>query len=310
MQRKLIWQGNSSATVTLPIHWVRERGLANGTEIEMVPSGEHLILGTKHNHHKRKISLEISKSIGSSVRKLLANLYRVGYDEITITFCTPAIGKHIQDAVWKELVGFECIQATENNYIIKDIADIDPESFPVLFKKSFLQLLAFTKEVAYLLQQKDRKRLEQALLQDIEINKLTNLSIRLLHKKMNDRRKIVVFASMLRAIEKSGDCYKDLVCACLQEKRFPSTKALRMLEQLNEILQQVYFLYYTFNLERTLLINEHTRALARALAKEADNDKIYRFCHSILQKIETLTGGPLVLCIEGEETIKKEDWIS
>lgn len=309
MKRKLVWQGNSSATLTLPINWVREQGLGEGAEIEVVPSGEHLIIGAKKNKTIRKISLELKTPVGSAVKKLIANLYRVGYDEIELTLPDKETEQHVQSCLWKELVGFESVKLSEKVILLKDIADLDPECFPMMFKKSFLLLLAFGREVLSHLKEKDSKSLEQAILRDLEINKITNLCRRLLHKKMNDRRKMITFASMLRAMEKTGDCLKELAAFCVENKVFPPPTALKTYEYLCECLQEIYSGYYRSNIERMLGLNDELRKLNRSLAKEPGMDKgFYRFYQAIIQHLETLMGGPLVLCIEGGETVRKEDW--
>ena len=134
MKRKLVWQGNSSATLTLPISWVREQGLGEGAEIEVVPSGDTLIIGTKKNRTVRKVTLELKQPVGSAIKKLIANLYRVGYDEIELTLPDKETERYIQDCIWKELVGFESVKLNEKTILLKDIADLDPECFPMMFE--------------------------------------------------------------------------------------------------------------------------------------------------------------------------------
>ncbi len=309
MKRKLVWQGNSSATLTLPISWVREQGLGEGAEIEVVPSGDTLIIGTKKNRTVRKVTLELKQPVGSAIKKLIANLYRVGYDEIELTLPDKETERYIQDCIWKELVGFESVKLNEKTILLKDIADLDPECFPMMFKKSFLLLLAFSQEVLHHVKEKDYRALEQAILRDLEINKITNLCRRLLHKKMNDRKKMITLASVLRALEKSGDCLKELAAFCAEARAFPPPKAIKTFEFLCEKIQEIYLLYYRSNLEKALSINGELRELSRSLVNEPALDKgVYRFYHGLIQHLETLTGGPMVLCLDGQETTRKEDW--
>jgi phosphate uptake regulator len=89
--------------------------------------------------------------------------------------------------------------------LLATIAELDPESFPVVFKKSFLVLLSLARETLHYLKTKDKEGLQRIYFQDQEVNKTTNLCLRMLSKKMNDRRKIVVLAGTLKAIEKMGD---------------------------------------------------------------------------------------------------------
>ena len=146
MKRKLIWQGNNSATMTLPIDWVRKQGLDSGQEIEVVHSGEFLVIGSKTPKTKQRIELHFTENVGSAVKKVLSELYRCGYDEILVNFQHKEIEPHIQDMAWHEMVGFEMMKLREGHILLKDIAELDPESFPVVFKKSFLLLLSVARE--------------------------------------------------------------------------------------------------------------------------------------------------------------------
>ncbi len=307
MKRKLIWQGNNSATMTLPIDWVRKQGLENGQEIEVVHSGEFLVVGSKTPKTKRRIELHFTENVGSAVKKVLTELYRCGYDEILINFQHREMELPIQDMAWHEMVGFELIKVKEGQTLLKNIAELDPEHFPVLFKKSFLLLMSLARELVHALRVKDKKSLEQMPLRDQEVNKTTNLCLRLLSKKMNDRKKITVLADVLRALEKMGDGFKDIAQNCLKRKEYPSQKTLADLELLNDKLQQIYILYSAFDLQKVLAVNQSLRDLNAKVGKE--EDFLSRYFHSLVQKMETLNGGAIILNIEGEEVVKEEDWV-
>lgn len=308
MRRKLIWQGNNSATLTLPINWVREKGLKEGAEIDVIRSGEHLMIGANERQKKKKISVEFKKNVKGAVKKLLASLYRNGYDEILINHNYHEIEKYAHKMVWTQLVGFEMIKKGEKQFLLKDIADLNPESFPVLFKKSFLLLLNFSEEIAHYLRKQDVAGLAEVISLDREINKTTNLCIRMLNKKMNDKNKIFAYTYMLRSMELLGDIFKDLAKSYIRKKKFPTQSALEILDDVVLKLRKIYSLYYNFDLEETLLLNDELRKLAKKLDEVSSRGNIYRFFHSILSKMETLTGGPLALNIEGQHEVKKDNW--
>ncbi len=59
-----------------------------------------------------------------------------------------------------------------------------------------------------------------------------------------------------------------------------------------------------------LLLNKELREINKKLMVDTSTNKdIYKFLSGIIQQMETLSRGLLVLNIEGDDIIKEEDWI-
>ncbi len=308
MKRRLVKQGNQSFTITLPVNWIRERGLQEKDDLEVVPSGDFLILGNRAAAKKRRISLHLTENYGPSIKKLLASLYRNGYDEVTLTVDYEGDGS-LHQFIWEELVGYEIIQRDTRCYVLRDIADLDPESFDVLFKECFLSLLNFKNEILQAINEQNREKLLQAVHHDVEINKLTNLCQRLLNKKMNDRRKIAILAAVLRGIEYIGDELKGLANFFAHQKAAPSPAAQEALTAVGQYLNETYFLYYNFNLNTLLKLHQKLSVLKDNLEIAPPRGEMSIFLNPILKKMKLLLEGPLVLKMNPDDQLKKEDWV-
>jgi phosphate uptake regulator len=307
MKRKIVGQGNNSLTVTIPIDWARAKGLSDGSEIDVMPSGEYLILGSE-NSVRKVISLDIGKA-STSVRKLISTLYRNGYDEIELKYKESVVADCVSNTVWRELVGFEVVKIKDGCLQIKDIAHLDPDSFPMLFKKNFLLILTILEDGLHQLRTRNREGMRNLFTQDSEINKTTNLCQRLLNKKMNDRRKIAVLTYVLKAMENFGDDFNDMLHYCLNKDKYPTPSTLKILEDIIYWFREAYNQYYKFDLESCLLSVEQIYQLRLSLAQGSTTGNIFQFLRGMCKKAGLIMEGSLVMNIEGR-TLKKEDWIS
>ena len=85
MKRKLIKQGLGGVTVSLPIKWVRKKGLGPGDEISIDEKEGALVLGGSGHTYKYKI-LEFDSVHRNLIRTAISSLYKRGYNELRIQF--------------------------------------------------------------------------------------------------------------------------------------------------------------------------------------------------------------------------------
>ena len=143
MKRKIIKQGNGTLTITLPKQWTKETGLTGNNEIEVEESGHNLIIMPELKKGKSSLNLNIKDISIKNSRTYISNAYKLGYDEIHVTFSHPSDLVTIQKTVDK-LLGFEIVSNTKGSCIIKSIAVINKDEFHSIFKKSYqLNLVSF-----------------------------------------------------------------------------------------------------------------------------------------------------------------------
>ena len=89
MKRKIIKQGISTLTISLPSKWVKQFNLEGGDEVEVIESDQNLIISTSQRIKAKSITLDITGLPDKIVWRYFTALYMSGYDEILIRFSEP-----------------------------------------------------------------------------------------------------------------------------------------------------------------------------------------------------------------------------
>jgi len=108
MKRKLVRQGGSAMTITLPSDWVKRFKLEGGDEIDLEEQQGKLIISTEAGKKENSIELSVS-GLGPMVKRVLGALYKTGYDEFSIRFETPEEFETAQQVIREQFVGFESV---------------------------------------------------------------------------------------------------------------------------------------------------------------------------------------------------------
>ena len=86
MKRRVIPQGNSTLTITLPRNWTKEMGINAGDELEVQVSGSSLLINTQQKKIKKTISINVDGLERLALAKFLNVCFEQGYDTITLTY--------------------------------------------------------------------------------------------------------------------------------------------------------------------------------------------------------------------------------
>lgn len=139
-ERKLVQHGPATLMVSLPAKWLKKNDLSKGNEISIEEKGKELILKTNKEKSKKVIELTLTSNIESSVRAVLKNLYRLGYDKITLKYSNPKVLDTITKETKKNLIGFEIIKRDNNKCIIENILEPSKDQFENIQSKLFLNI--------------------------------------------------------------------------------------------------------------------------------------------------------------------------
>jgi len=142
MKRKLIRQGGGKGlTVYLPKKWIDERHLGPGDEINIDELEDNLILSTAVKEEKSSVTLDIKGEHPMTIRTIIANAYRSGYDSIKVKFKNKEQRQIIEDVVSSNLLGFEVMGEKDDFLIIESVAEPSVEDFNAIFIK-ILQIVS------------------------------------------------------------------------------------------------------------------------------------------------------------------------
>lgn len=124
MLRKIVKQGNSALTLTLPSEWAKRFKLKAGDELEVIDEKDFLKISTE-KFGEKTIELDITKLNAPLIWTYVIASYRKGYDLIKLTFKKEQT-KIIQEAV-DALLGLAIIEQSNNSCVIKDLSAFPTE---------------------------------------------------------------------------------------------------------------------------------------------------------------------------------------
>ena len=140
MERKVVQHGPSTLMISLPSKWVKKKGLKKGDELDVEQKENNLIISLDKRKQKTEINLDLSSLEESSVRTILTNIYRLGYDKITINYQNNKILEIIKTLVEKNLLGFEITEKTATGCKIESITEPAMDQFENIFSKVLINI--------------------------------------------------------------------------------------------------------------------------------------------------------------------------
>ncbi len=181
MRRKIIKQGNNSYTVTLPIDWIRDENLAEGSEVDIVRENSQLNISLTKEAKKNqtKISIDLKNYNSRSIINILNQAYRKGYDIIILNYHNNDQLHCIKDNV-KGLFGFEVVDIKNNECILQNIAEPSGEKFDVILRKVFLIIKESSIEILNELKNNKAENIKKLEEEKKTFDNYTNLCRRLI----------------------------------------------------------------------------------------------------------------------------------
>ena len=108
-KRKLVKQGAATHMISLPSKWVKDNNLKKGDEVEVENLDKNLVISIEAPKKKTEISIKLSGLTETSIRTLITNTYRTGYDKITVELENSEQFKILKKIIETLLIGFEII---------------------------------------------------------------------------------------------------------------------------------------------------------------------------------------------------------
>ncbi|MCD4666655.1 hypothetical protein K8R47_02490 [archaeon] len=154
MKRKLVQQGTSTLMTSLPSKWIKYNNLKKGDEISLEIKDNSLAINSDIKQIKKETTININSSIESSIRTIITNYYRFGYDKLKINFNSENQFKIIKNTVKNNLIGFEIIKKSQNSCEIENITEPSKNQFDNIFLKVLFNIEELFKIIGDLLNNK------------------------------------------------------------------------------------------------------------------------------------------------------------
>jgi len=250
MRRKIIKQGHSTHTITLPASWVKKYGLKGGDEINVEKNNGSLIISTEKGYATKSIKLDIS-NLDPMIRRIIAAAYKSGYDDINVIFNSSNELKQIQKIMSDSCIGLAIVNEGKRNVAIRKITHVMYEEFDTLFRRTFLFLIAMGNDLLDASKIQDIDNIKSITLRDVNINKFTDFCRRILNKKgYTPVNKTSTIYYITEELEKIGDLYNNIAKHLSKNPTKLSNEVIKHFEDTNNYLKSFYDLFYKFELKK------------------------------------------------------------
>ncbi|MFH1589562.1 MAG: hypothetical protein ABIB43_03280 [archaeon] len=282
MKRKVIKQGASSLTISLPTKWTKKFKIESGDEVEVDDAGKDLLISTGHDFSSKKTTIDVSGLSLSMIRNYINAVYIRGDDEVNINFNNQETMELIQDSV-NHHIGFAIVQQQKNSCLIKDLSGTTSSEFDNILKRVFYMIISFGEEGLELI--KKQEPLKDFWKRDLTINKYIYYSLRMLNKKGHPEfEKTEFYYNILILLEHLADEYSRLYGNLKTPKLSPKT--IKIFEEVNKMFKDFFEVFYKFDkLKADNLVMKRRKIRESLLDTKNNNDLIVTYS---LRKIAEL----------------------
>ena len=253
MKRKLVKQGGSALTISLPKSWVNKYGLKAGDGISVKECGRELSIVTERGEEEgRSIALEASQINKRTLKWTLSGLHKGGYDVINIAFDNSDSMKVINNLVKDLFIGFVVVEQSNKGCVLRNISKDSKSDFDNLLKKAFSVTISMGESVLKAINDGRINDLTNLLSLEQTNNQITNVCERLLNKKgFKDYRKTCFMYVITWNLEKICNNYKYICNFLMDNKETALNKdVINFYNNTNNLMVKFYEIFYNFNVNK------------------------------------------------------------
>ncbi len=280
-ERKLIRHGPSSLTMSLPMGWIKQRGLKKGDSVFVDVEGDHLVIGTEKGVRMGKISVDITGLDRTSVIVYMQSLYRFGYEEVELKFRNRMVPHYrkgedvsvssVLHYVVGRLIGFEVIEEKANVFRIKYLQREEREDFKVVLRRIFILISNLMDDMVSALEKNDSGMLETVEDRHDNITKFVSYCLRLLNKfGYPDVKKTCFYYHVIASLDKLTDILKFCARDSLKMKIRPGKEAMEVMKVIKHSFDIYHDMFYKFDMKKADSLNENRTKVKDMIFERAD----------------------------------------
>ncbi len=264
MKRKVNRVGQNTLTVSLPSKWTKKCGLKPGDELDVEQEGSSLIIGRNIKSKFSSVKIDVSNQ-KKMIHRLVAAVYKSGYDEVLIKYNDYSELKIIQDKLHRNLSSYEIIESKPHLLKVKSILNLQQGDFSKVLKRSFFSLKDMAKDFYNFIDNTDE--LKSIIIRDKFLDKYTDYCRRELNKGLKTEYKSdYSLYYILEEIEIIGDMYKDLSNIILEDKLKLGTDMKKIIKLTNDLLFYFCDAFFNFEVDKVRIFGD----MKDKLLKEID----------------------------------------
>src|SRR3989344_4487676 len=250
MKRRVIQIANSTQLISLPRKWALKNNIKKGDELEVTMDGPQLTVGTTRKPEPESYKINFPRG-SLYIRRALSTLYKLGYDEVEISYDDPALINQIKPHC-DELLGFEIIQQSSKRCVVKNVALTMESEFDNILRRIFLMLVSFGRESYAAISAKEFASLEG--LADLEKtnNRLSYFCERVLNKYgYPEHKRECMLHTLVGILEQVADAF-GFICHHLAKRPQAklSPQSMEVFVAVVDLTDQAYQLFYNFDLDK------------------------------------------------------------
>jgi phosphate uptake regulator len=229
MRRKLVKQGPSTMTLSIPKNWIDRFNLKNGDEVDLDEVETKLIISSINKAESSKsIEYDFEHISENQVHLFLVGMYKSGLKDIYIKNINPKQITKILEIV-SNSPGFEIIDRTKNSLRIIDIGLASEETIIKSENQIYWKLINLIETI---IENKSSK--EEIYHLDTEINRLSFFIQRNLASKFSINSKTFLEYEKVAILEGLGDALRSY-----NKYSKKGEEELKILEKISKILEEI-----------------------------------------------------------------------
>lgn len=274
MKRKIIRHGPISLAICLPMKWVRQQNLKPGEELSVEEKEDlSLVVTSQQKELEKKEIVVDAKNLEPIIRKLLAGLYKTGYDKITIRDYSVESLKAIQHVLSISCIGFEVIEQTKEKIVIEAVSSIESEELEKILRRFFQSISDNISDLKKDLEQGDHDDLNNIILRDWQINRYADYLRRAINKQIFPHPKLGPFFMIIEHSEKLADLYKELAMDHVKNKKKLSKEYAKAMHEANQYFQLFCESYYSYSREKLIEFIARKKKIESMLEKLKEKEE-------------------------------------
>ena len=265
MKRKIIQLAPKTKVITIPNEFTINNKLNKGDFLDVEIVNNSLII-TNTNNNKSEILLDLTSLSEDLIWRHLITSYRKGTDIIKIKHNNKDL-KIIQNLI-KDLMGMAIVKQNKELIIVKDLFNKHDINIKDTIDRVFKLLIEESEETLQALKDNDKTSLKNIDLLDFNINRFTNLYLRVLNKYSFQEEKMLSLYKIISTLEEIGDEYRRIANVNLRLKNINISKnILNYFSEVNLLLKEYYSLFNKYDKEKIITFYEKEDLLLENLKK-------------------------------------------
>ncbi len=293
--RKVQVTGGSTYTVSIPKSWATEQDISAGSEVELHPEGDSLLLLPGRQHEGTEGTLDITDLQGPDLARAVVTMYVSGFDRIRLETDVIASEQRriVRDAT-QALVGLEVVEETSEYILLQDLLDSSELSIHNAITRMRLIALTMLEDALRSVIETDHELAEDVIRRDDDVDRLWFMISRVFRSVLRDpsaaaaigmaRDECFDYHSSARQLERIADHSVKIATLATELDEIPdevSDGITTLQSEAREIIERAMEALLEENSDRATRlandardsvtdIDDHTRAIDETIREVAD----------------------------------------